>query len=402
MYNNKIIEKMKLPLMLFTILLMPLLCGDVIPLQLKLFFYTVSLLIKDLIVTLLPFIIFSFLFHSLISLKSGAISFVLILISMVAMSNFIAIMTGYAVGSAVLPLFDLTITKPAANLLSMEPLWESNLPKVISNEPGLIMGIILGVIFALKPNANIEKLAKKMNEISMRILKKGFLPILPVFILGFVFKLEHEHLLQQALEVYGPILFVVVGTQICYVFAMFMIASNMRFKTCCRYLKDMLPATFTGFTTISSAASMPVTIMCVEKNLHSLKMANTIVPATANIHTLGSAIGLTLLTLGTLIAFDHPMPNFAQFTKFAVYYTIAKFAVAGIPGGVVIVVSPLLEAYLGFNAEMIGLITAIYMLFDPFGTATNVTCNGAFAIIFSKLYQFKEQQVVAEALLTSH
>jgi Na+/H+-dicarboxylate symporter len=113
-----------------------------------------------------------------------------------------------------------------------------------------------------------------------------------------------------------------------------------------------------------------------------------IIPATINTHTIGSAIGLTILSLTTLVAFGHALPSLAEFAQFGFFYALAKFAVAAVPGGAIIVATPLLETYLNFNGEMVGLITAIYMLFDPFGTATNVTGNGFFPIAFSKLFKF--------------
>jgi Na+/H+-dicarboxylate symporter len=154
------------------------------------------------------------------------------------------------------------------------------------------------------------------------------------------------------------------------------------------YIKNVLPATITGLSTLSSAATMPILILCTEKNLKDPEVAEIVIPATINTHTLGSALGVTILTLTTLLAFGKPLPDLAGFLEFGFFYALAKFAVAAVPGGAIIVVTPLLETYFHFSSEMIGLITAIYMLFDPFGTATNVTGNGFFTIAFSKLFKF--------------
>lgn len=255
------------------------------------------------------------------------------------------------------------------------------------------------MIFGLKPTEITSQLAKKLNHYCITFLRKGFIPVLPIFILGFVFKLEHEKILSKIWEVYAPVLLIIVTVQISYISLYYLIAANFKPSLFVTYIRNILPATITAFSTISSAATMPVTILCTEKNLGNVAMARTIIPATANIHTIGSALGLTILALSTIIAFGQTLPTLDQFIHFALFYTIAKFAVAGIPGGVIIVVSPLLEAYLGFTPEMIGLITAIYMLFDPFGTASNVTCNGAFAIIFHRIYRklFKVASTSVEA-----
>jgi Na+/H+-dicarboxylate symporter len=395
------LSKYKLPFILLALILLPMAFGSYIPLIVKSFFYSLSLSIKDILVTLLPLIIFSFLFNSLISLKQRAILFIILLLIMVATSNFAAITTGYTIGSAFLPFLDLNLHAQQESS-SLTTLWNLTIPKVISNEPAIILGIILGVYFALKPNAFTESIAKKLNNLASAFLKKVFLPILPLFILGFILKLENDGSLSKVFNTYGSVLILVVATQIFYIMLVYLVASELNFMKALHYIKHMLPAMLTGFSTISSAATIPVNIMCTEKNLRNPNFARMVIPATANIHTLGSAIGLTILSLATLLAFGHGLPSAVNFFIFAFYYTMAKFAVAGIPGGVVLVVSPLLETYLGFNAEMIGLITAIYMMFDPFGTATNVTCNGAFAIIFNKVYKSQENiQVVEEVKETT-
>ena len=77
-----------------------------------------------------------------------------------------------------------------------------------------------------------------------------------------------------------------------------------------------------------------------------------------------------------------------MFFIFALYTALAKYAVAAVPGGVVIVVAPILEAHLGFSSDMVGIVTAVYLICDPFGTTANVTANGAFPIIFNRFYEF--------------
>ncbi len=381
-----IFARIKFPLIILSVLFLPLLFGELIPLELKSLSLSISLLIKSILIFILPFIIFSFLFSSLISLGSGAIAFITLLFAMVFASNLTAIMTGYFIGFNLIPFLNIELDL-AAQVNKLEPLWQIELPKIISNEPAMLVGMAMGAIFALHQNKYAVKIARRLNQICMFILRKLFIPILPIFILGFVFKLEHEKLLGIILSKYLNIFLIVVCSQIIYTSFLYLIASKFSLKRMSQYLSNILPATITGMSTISSAATMPVTIMCTEKNLNNVTMARTIIPATANIHTLGSAFGITILALGTMSAFGMPLPTLEVFFIFAFYYAIAKFAVAGIPGGVVIVVSPLLESYLGFSSEMIGLITALYILFDPFGTATNVSCNGAFAIIFNRVYR---------------
>lgn len=382
------LKKMGLPLLLFAILVLPLFLGSYVSAPVKAFFYSLSLSMKAILLFLLPFIIFSFVFSAIMNLKSGVFKFILALVSMIFISNCAAIFTGFTVGSLVLP--KLAIAAHAQNeSVLLAPLWTLNIKNWIPNQYALIAGFILGIIFSFRRVPVAEKIARKLNFYANTFLKKVFIPLLPLFILGFVCKLEHDALLAKALRTYGPVFFVVVGTQISYLLFLYLCAAKFSLPTFFNYVKNVLPATITGFSTLSSAAAMPVLILCTEKNLPEPALADMVIPATINTHTVGSAIGITILSLTTLLAFGHTLPSFYEFFEFGLIYALAKFAVAAVPGGAIIVVGPLLENYFHFTSEMIGLITAIYMLFDPFGTATNVTGNGFFPIAFSRLYDFK-------------
>jgi len=135
---------------------------------------------------------------------------------------------------------------------------------------------------------------------------------------------------------------------------------------------------------MSSAATMPLTIAAAEKNTHRPDAARVIIPATLSIHLIGDALCLPILAMLVMVSFGHALPSMIEFMTFAAYMVLAKFAVAAVPGGGIIVMLPLLESYLTFTPEMSALILTLYMLFDPLITATNVSGNGAFAIFLSR------------------
>lgn len=381
------LKKMGLPFILFLVLILPLFLGRFITPEIKSFMYSISLSMKAGLLFVLPFIIFSFVFSAIMNLKSGAFKFIITLISMVYLSNCAAIFTGFSVGSLLLNKLSISAQTPVAAEHALDALWFLDIKPLISNQFALMAGFGLGILLSFKKHPQMQQFAKKLNLSANWFLKKIFIPLLPIFILGFVFKLEHEGMLSVALKTYAPVFLIVVGTQLSYVILLYMIVSKFSLPTFWRYIRNVLPASITGFSTLSSAATMPLLILCTEKNLPKPELADMVIPATINTHTIGSAIGITILSLSTLLAFGHELPTFLEFFEFGIVYALAKFAVAAVPGGAIIVVAPLLETYLHFSSEMIGLITAFYMLFDPFGTATNVTCNGFFPIAFSKLYK---------------
>lgn len=385
-----LIKKLKLPLFLLAILIFPIFLGSHIPVAIKSFSYALSLSMKTVLEFLLPFIIFSFVFSCLSNLQKGAVFFVFLLITCVFISNFTALMVGYTAGSIGLNLLNFTAT-PLNFSPQLEPTWHFHLTKLISNDIALLVGFSTGIFFSIWPNRKAKIIAAKLNTLANGFLKKVFIPLLPLFILGFIFKLEYEHLLQTSLSLYGPILVLIIISQWLYLGFWYLVASQFSLKKFLFYIKNVLPASLVGFSTISSAAAMPVLLVSTEKNLDSPEKAKMLVPAIINIHTIGSAIGIPILSLATILTFGLPIPSLSVFIIFALYTALAKYAVAAVPGGVIIVVAPLLEAHLGFSSDMVGLITAVYLICDPFGTVANVTANGVFPIMFTKLHAKLEQ-----------
>jgi len=383
----ELIKKLKLTLILLLILIVPLFVGQYVPEVFKAYSYSLSLTMKEVLVFLLPFIIFSFVFSCLLALGGGALRFVLMLIGCVFLSNMLAITLGFTVGHIFLGHFNIAADSPIDPDLMLKPIWDLNIHNVITNKMALFSGFILGIFFSIRRARRMDVLAVNLNKYANMFLSKVFIPLLPVFILGFVLKLEHDQILSTALTNYGPVLFLVLGTQFTYMLLAFFVVSGFSPKRMWAYVRNVLPATITGVSTISSAATLPVLIMCSKKNVEDAKMVESVLPATINIHTLGSAIGMSILILTTMMTFGMEI-DLKLIMFFGLYYGLAKFAVAAVPGGVIVVVAPLLATHLGFTGDMVGLITAMYMLFDPFGTATNVTGNGVFVIGFDKVYKF--------------
>ncbi|MFC3908092.1 cation:dicarboxylate symporter family transporter [Legionella dresdenensis] len=388
--STVLLKKLKFLLTLLAVLLLPLFFGQYVPLEVKSISYALSLSMKSVLEFVLPFIIFSFVFSCLGNLRKGALFFVVLLIVCVFASNFTALMVGFGSGYLGLSFYHFM---PSAMETSpqLAPAWQFHLTKLISNDIALLIGFFSGIFFSVYPNDTAKKIGAKLNSIANGFLRKVFIPFLPLFILGFVFKLEYEHILQKSLNLYGPILLLIVGSQWIYLLCWYFVAGNFSWQKFTYYLRNVLPATLTGFSTISSAAAMPVLLMSTEKNLEDEEKARMLVPAIINIHTIGSAIAMPILSLATMLTFGMPMPSLSMILTFAFYTALAKYAVAAVPGGVILVVTPLLEAHLGFSSDMIGLITAVYLICDPFGTAANVTGNGVFPIMFTRLKEKLEQ-----------
>lgn len=380
-------------LSLIFVITFALIFGDQLPSQITAFFYSLSLTIKEILITLLPFIIFTYLASCILSLKQGAMAFIAVLLSMVLLSNFLSILTGYLAQIADL----ITVTSKGAatgNMAVLEPLWDLGLPKMIGNDHALFLGLGVGILFTYWRVPQAEKSIAAFKKYVDFFMNQLFIPILPLFILGFVLKLKYEGILGEILQDYAPVLGIIVALQIFYLAMMYIIAARFNLLKAFYYFKNVLPAALAGFTTMSSAAAMPLSIQSAENNMGDPEVARAVIPATLNIHMIGDSLTISIIVMVLMRTFGFEVLSFYDYLIFTGYFMITKFAVAAVPGGTIFVMVPVLEAHLGFTSEMSALITALYILFDPITTSANVSGNGAFAILFNRVMKRCQPTIV--------
>lgn len=391
------IPKINLTVQLILILLGALFLGKYIPLEYKSFFYACSLSLKEVLLFVLPFIIFSCLFYSMVAQQGRAIRFVLITLFTVCLSNFLSVLAAYGFG--IVGFSKIAMSSNAMDVLPvLEPLWRFNLPSLTyQNEGSLILGLGLGIVFSLLPSKQPLVWSRTANEIVTLFLSKIFIPVLPLFALGFILKMEFEGILGSVLTAYAPVILLVALANLLYLTLMFGIAAKFKRESWFAYLKNVLPVGVLGFTTMSSLATMPVTLAAAEKNTQQPQLARAIIPATVNIHMVGDSLILPILAMGVLLTFGSPLPTLLQYLVFTQFFMLAKFAIPGVPCGTILVMLPVLERYFGFSGEMSAFIAAIYVLFDPFVTAGNVLGNSALVILISRWMQKVSSRNLAPA-----
>lgn len=358
--------------------------GNTLPDNIKSFFYSMSLSIKGIITFIIPFMIIIFMSSALSSLNNGAFLFVIILIFLVLLSNLAAVLFSY--GFFNLAVTNLEAAKPTAIAThSLTSHWPVPTVALLKNDTALLLGLVLGLTASFWKNHRLNKILGWLQNTMGKVIKYLVLPLLPLFVLGSMLKLQHDNILTHVLVTYDKVFIFFCLGQIIYTMLLFLLAANLNRSLLSKYLKNIFPAFVTGLTTISSAATMPVTIIATENNTGSAKLAHTIIPATVNIHLIGTAIGMNILILSTFSIFGYGTPEFTTFLLYAFYFAVAQFAVIGVPGGSVFTMMPIVETHLGASSEMLALISTMVILFDPFDTSINVSCNGAFAIIFKKI-----------------
>jgi Na+/H+-dicarboxylate symporter len=253
----------------------------------------------------------------------------------------------------------------------------------------MFLGLIVGFIGNLTTTHLITQAVSALKNWTTIALNIAFIPFLPVYVFGFVLKIGFEGALGTLATAYAPVFFLSFATIQVYLFFWYAIGCNGNMKATLTAIRNMLPAWLTGFSTMSSAATLPVTLKCVEANTHNPQLTNFVVPATANIHMIGDGINITLTALALLAMSGAPLPSFTAFLAYVGAYVVTKFSGSGVPGGGMIILLPVVEKHLGLSSELCSLVATLYILQDSLMTASNVAGNGALALIANKLFAKK-------------
>lgn len=384
--------KMKLPMQLVLMVLVIVFLGDYIPLEIKRFFYAISQTLQEILTFLLPFIVFSYLTSCILSFKKGALAFIAILLAVSFASTFITTVVSY--GGCRLFLDYLNLAGPTTATGSepiLIPLWSlklltSPIDKYFNSKYALYAGLIVGLIFSFIRSTTVEKFTSQLKNACAFFLNKVFIPLVPIFILGFIIKLEFEGVLKQVLKSYAPLYILNALLQWTYILFLYGLFNNFNPIKWFSSVKNMVPASIIGFSCMSSAAAMPFTLLGCEQNTHKPNIVRAVIPATVNIHMIGNSFTIPVLGLAIAATFGLPTVDFASYLQFSFFFALSSFAVAAVPSGGILVMLPHLVDYLGFTPEMVSLILTIYLIFDTVITTSNILGNGAFAIFYSKLF----------------
>lgn len=381
--------RIRLPVLILVVLAAVYFVGDLLPNSVVVGFYTLSHLIKGCLVFVLPWIIFVFMSSFLSEMEQKAWSFVAILAGSILISNVLVTYVSYGVFKFLHPLVitPCETMGTAPSLAVISPLYTFPIAPIFSNNIALLSGLSVGIVlsFFSRSHPFLSALVK-MRAACVTALRKVLIPIIPLFILGFLLKLQRESNLDELLAIYIKVFIITLLTMMSYVLFMCLVAGRGQIQEGYRILKMFFPASMVAFASMSSMAAYPVTLNAVERFSTSPKLMQGILTSTVNTHLMGVGVAIPILSITVLMYFGQPFPDLLLFSVFAFYLTLAKFSVAAIPGGSIMMAVPVLQDYLGFTPEMSALIVSIYMLIDPFSTATNVLGNGAFATFLSRFF----------------
>lgn len=248
----------------------------------------------------------------------------------------------------------------------------------------LVLAFVLGVGIAATEATSFKRVIDEGQSMIEMIIRKAIIPLLPFYIAGVLAEMAYEGAVFETLGVFGVVLALAVSMHLIWLVIQYTVAGIVNKENPFRLMKNMVPAYVTALGTMSSAATIPVTVNAVKKNRIKDSIADFVVPLCANIHLSGSTI--TILTAATAVMYMMPgleFPGFVGMIPVILMLGIIMIAAPGVPGGAVMAAVGILSSMLGFNEAAIALMIALYLAQDSFGTATNVTGDGAIALIMN-------------------
>lgn len=338
---------------------------------------------------IIPFIIIGFVAPGIADLGKGAGRLLGLTAGIAYVSTIIAGTTAFFIGSTILP--NVIKAGEAAEKvgINLDPYFTIEMPPMMAVMTALITAFILGLGMAAIKGTTLFEALRDFQNIVEGVVKKVLIPLIPIHIAGIFARLTTTGEMFKTIKAFSSVFALIIILQISYVIIQYTVAWMISGKNPFRCIKNMLPAYFTALGTQSSAATIPVTIQSARKNKITEDIIDFVIPLGATIHLAGDTITLVLASMGVMIIAG-TTPTFATMLPFILMLGVTMVAAPGIPGGGVYAALGLLENMLMFTTGQQGLMIALHFAQDSFGTATNVTGDGAIAIMIDEIAKKKK------------
>ena len=365
-----------------------ILLGNFLPGGMVRFFVTFNGIFSEFLNFSIPLIIVGLVTVAIADIGKGAGKLLLItaLIAYGAtlFSGFLSYFTGvtvfpYLIESGV-PLEEVS---EAQGIL---PFFSVAIPPLMNVMTALVLAFMLGLGLAQLKNDTLKHAARDFQEIIIRMISAVILPLLPIYIFGIFLNMTHSGQVFSVLMVFIKIIGVIFLLHIFLLVFQYCIAALFVRKNPFKLLGRMMPAYFTALGTQSSAATIPVTLEQTKKNGVSSDIAGFVIPLCATIHLSGSTLKIVACALALMMMQGIPF-DFPLIAGFIFMLGITMVAAPGVPGGAIMASLGILQSMLGFDESAQALMIALYIAMDSFGTACNVTGDGAIALVVDKIYK---------------
>ena len=356
--------------------------GDVVMRVLK----TFNVFFAQVLRFIVPVLILGLVTPAIADAGKGAGRLLLVVMLFSYVSTCVAALFGYAAAGTLLPHYvSQGAFAAVGNGKAFTPFVDLKIPPVCDVLTALALAFMVGVGIVFTGAAAVKRGVDEFAGIVKLTIEKAVIPGLPVYILTMIAELTASGKIGAMAGTMVKVIGTGWGLTIVFLVLLYSAAGAVAGRNPFKMLWNMIPAYLTALSIASSAAVIPVTLECCEKNGISKDIRNFVVPLCANVHMVGSAIKLMASALAVSIIYGVDLP-LAKVVHFTFMFAIAAVAAPGVMSGVLMASLGFVESIFGFTSDQIAVMMTFYMALDGYGPAANVTGDGAIALIADRFF----------------
>ena len=333
-----------------------------------------------------PLVIFGFVTPAITGLKENASKMLGVYLGLSYGSAVGASLFSVLAGYAIIPF--LNISNQASQLKELPaPAFELAIPPVMPVMSALVLAILVGLSVIWTKAEQMDNLLNEIQKMILSIVEKIIIPILPIFVAATFAGLAYEGTFTQQLPIFFKMVIIVLIGHFIWLALLYGIGGLVSKKNPLEVVKHYGPTYLTAMGTMSSAATLPVALECASKSkVLPEKIVNFAIPLGATTHLCGSVLTETFFCMTIAQILYGSMPSFGTMLMFSLLFGVFAVGAPGVPGGTVMASLAIVISILGFDETGVGLLMAIFAIQDSFGTACNVTGDGALALILRGIF----------------
>ena len=372
-----------LPFRLILGIAVGIICGLVFPESVMKVIVTLQYIMGQLITFCVPLIIIGFIAPSITKLGTNASRLLGVAVVIAYVSSICAALMSMGAGYALIP--HLSIDTSVEGLRELPGVvFELNIPQIMPVMSALVLSVLIGLAATWTKSQRFIGLLAEFQDIVLDIVKKVIIPVLPFYIAATFCNLSFEGMITRQLPAFLQIILIVMLGHYIWLAVLYLLAGAYSKKNPWEVLRHYGPAYLTAVGTMSSAATLAVALDCARKSkVLRHDMVSFGIPLFANIHLCGSVLTEVFFVMTISKILYGSVPSLGTMVLFCLLLGIFAIGAPGVPGGTVMASLGLITGILLFQNDGTALMLAIFALQDSFGTACNVTGDGALTLMLT-------------------
>lgn len=358
---------------------------------------SVKYILGQLITFCVPLIVIGFIAPSITKLGNNASRMLGVAIIIAYVSSIGAALFSMSAGYAIIP--NLSIVSEVEGLKALPAaVFQLDIPQIMPVMSALVFSVLLGLAATWTKAKTITAVLDEFQKIVLEVVTKVVIPVLPWFIALTFCGLAYEGTITKQLPVFITVVLIVMVGHFIWMALLYGIGGAYSGKNPFDVIRNYGPAYITAVGTMSSAATLAVALRCAKKSEPTLRgdMVDFGIPLFANIHLCGSVLTEVFFVMTVSKVLYGTIPSVGTMIIFCLLLGIFAIGAPGVPGGTVMASLGLITGVLGFDATGTALMLTVFALQDSFGTACNVTGDGALTMILSgyaRKHNIEEQKI---------